>query len=509
MNRRHFLRGSSASLALAGAGCAAYRTRSAAARLKLAGYAGGDVFLSPRDVAALERSLDGAIIQPADAPFDDARMIWNACIDRRPAIIARPMSSKDASEIVRFAYQNGVSLSIRGGGHNHNGYAVAESGVMMDLSAFNGGEMQLQDRSVIAQSGMTWGRFDRLTHRAGLAATGAIVSMVGLPGYTLGGGIGWLHRKFGAGCDNLIGADVVLPSGEIVKASLRENEDLLWALRGGGGNFGVATKLHFRLHALSHVFAGLIFFPLDDLDRVGEFLDGYLADAPDDLNVWMLHRMAPPSPLLPRERHGRPVLILAVTWTGDDAHGERVTAPLLKIARPIAASLKWRPYPEWQSALDGAWGDGFCNEWVGGYLNSYDSGVRAILAKYVNAASSRISDVKVARLGGAFSRVGPADGAFGRRDAKYAYVIQARWPATEDPTRHLTWTHDFHHALKAVDAGGVYVNFIGKEEPLSRVRDAYEPETFARLRTIKSRIDPTNFFSQNANIGPMTDKAGR
>ncbi len=502
MNRRGFLKQSSASLTLAGGAAMAGCVGRGGERLTMAGYTGGDVSIRTGELVAFETSLDGAIIRRADAGYNDARTIWNACIDKRPALIAQPRSTTDVAKVVRFASQNGVSLSVRGGGHNHCGFAVSDNGLMLDLSQLNRGEFNRESSSAIAQSGMTWAQFDGLTHRAGLATTGAIVSMVGLPGYTLGGGIGWLHRKFGAGCDNLIGAEIVTATGDIVRAGLRDNEDLLWALRGGGGNFGVVTKLRYRLYPLSHVLAGLIFFPLDDVDAVGAFLDGYLADAPDDLNVWMLHRMAPPSPVVPRNHHGKPVLILAVTWTGDEATGERAIAPLSKIAAPIATAIKWRPYPEWQSALDGAWGDGFCNEWVGGYLNAYDGPVRDIIAKYVNIATSPLSDVKVARLGGEFSRCGDADSSFGHRDANYAYVIQTRWPRDEDSARHLAWTYNFHRALKQVDAGGVYVNFIGKNEPATRVEAAYTPSTLARLRAIKSEFDPDNLFSQNANIVP-------
>lgn len=507
MNRRGFMHASAATLAVAdslnGAGYARYNAPNAGRTgIKFAGYGGGDVILSPQNVAAFACDLEGAVFLPGDGGYNGARSIWNACIDRCPELITRPTSSQDVSRIVKFAHQNGISLSIRGGGHNHNGYAVSNGGMMIDLSHMNSGEMRVDDRSVVAQSGMTFSQFDRLNHRAGLATTGAIVSMVGLPGYTLGGGIGWLHRKFGAGCDNLIGAEVVSATGEIVRASAHENEDLLWGLRGGGGNFGVATRLQYKLHSLSHVYAGLIFFSLDEIDVVGAFLDEYLDGAPDDLNVWMLHRMAPPTPLLSNEYHGKPVLILAVTWTGAQSEGERATAPILKIATPLAASLKQRRYPEWQSALDGAWGDGFCNEWVGGYLDSYGPDVRHIIAKFVNEASSPISDVKVALLGGEFSRAGAADSAFGHREAKYAYVIQTRWPATQNASLHLEWTYIFHRALRAIDAGGVYLNFIGKEESPSRVSDAYEPETLNRLRSIKSRIDPDNFFNQNANIKP-------
>ncbi len=506
MNRRGFLHRSASLAAIGGVAglgrSCGYALADEKGGVTFAGYAGGDVRLSRKDIASFARGLEGAVLHPGDNGYDHARSIWNASIDRRPKLIARPASPEDMWRTVKFASENGVSLSIRGGGHNHNGYAVSDSGMMMDLSQMRAGDVSLHDKSAVVEPGMTFAQFDGLTHKAGLAATGAIVSMVGLPGYTLGGGIGWLHRKFGAGCDNLIGADIVTASGDLVRANARENEDLLWALRGGGGNFGAAARLHYRLHELDSVYAGLIFYSLEDLDRVGRFLDGYLDGAPDDLNVWMLHRMAPPSPLLEKSVHGKPVLILAVTWTGGQSEGERITAPLLKAAVPLGASLKRRSYPEWQSALDAAWGDGFCNEWVGGYLNAYDADVRNVISTFVNAASSPFSDFKVALLGGEFSRAGAADAAFGHRDAKYAYVIQTRWLKTEEARRHLAWTYEFHRALRAIDAGGVYVNFIGKEEPPSRVADAYEPERLKRLRAIKSSIDPDNFFNQNANIKP-------
>lgn len=466
------------------------------------GYKGAEVMLSSRAIDHLEKSLVGRVIRRTHPAYEPSRTIWNASVDKRPGLIVQPRSSEDVAEVVRFSFENGLSLSVRGGGHNHNGYAVSEGGLMMDLSLLQGGRLNRREKSIAAQAGMTWARFDALTHEAGLATSGAIVSMVGIAGYTLGGGIGWLHRKLGAGCDNLIGAEVVLPSGEIVRADLRENEELLWALRGGGGNFGVATTLRFQLHELQHVLAGLVFFPLDRIHEVGSVLDDYLSAAPDDLNVWMLHRMAPSSPMIAKEHHGKPVLMLAVTWTGGDAEGQRIIAPLLDIVPPLATSVQRRAYPAWQSALDGAWGNGFCNEWLGGYLNAYDFRVRETIANFVNSSSSPISDVKVARLGGEFSRYGPADAAFGNRDHKYAYVIQARWPRNDHEARHLAWAYEFHEALGAFASSGVYVNFIGSKEPATRLLDAYDPSTLARLRSIKSQVDPHNFFNLNANIVP-------
>ena len=505
MNRRSFLRHGVASVAAGGTlshALIAAESDQAQVGPTFSGYKGDEVTLSSRDIDHLEKGLVGRVIRPTHPAYDGSRAIWNASIDRRPGLIVQPRSSKDVADIVRFSFENGLSLSVRGGGHNHNGYAVSEGGLMMDLSLLADGHLNRRDKTIAAQAGMTWARFDALTHQAGLATSGAIVSMVGIAGYTLGGGIGWLHRKFGAGCDNLIGAEVVLPCGEIVRADQHENEELLWALRGGGGNFGVATTLRFRLHELQHVLAGLVFFPLDQIHNVGSQLDDYLDAAPDDLNVWMLHRIAPRSPMIAKEHHGKPVLMLAVTWTGDDAEGQRVIAPLLDIVPPIGSSVQRRAYPAWQSALDGAWGNGFCNEWLGGYLDAYDSRVRETIARFVNSSSSPISDVKVARLGGEFSRFGPADAAFGNRDHKYAYVIQARWPQNDHDARHLAWAYEFHEALGALADGGVYVNFIGSKEPAARVLDAYEPVTLARLRAIKAQFDPHNFFNLNANITP-------
>ena len=373
---------------------------------------------------------------------------------------------------------------------------------MLDLTELKETSLDAAKKRIMAAPGLTFAEFDATTHRAGLATTGPIVSMVGLPGYTLGGGIGWLHRKFGAGCDNLAGAEVVLASGEIVRADASENKDLLWALRGGGGNFGVASKLEFHLHPLSHVYAGLMFYALDDLEGVGAFIDSYLDDAPDDLNIWMLHRLAPPSPALPTELHGRPVLIVAVTWTGDENAGARMMAPIRRFKKPLADLVRWRSYPEWQSALDGAWGDGFCNEWVGGYLDRYDADVRRVIEQFTRATSSPFSDFKLARLGGAFGRHGDNQTAFGFRDARYAYVIQTRWGVTESDAPHLEWTRKFHARMRAFDNGGVYANFIGRDEPPDRHRDAYEQTAHRRLQRIKSAVDPDNMFRRNVNIRP-------
>ncbi len=499
MRRRDFvfLSANMAAAGLLGTGGA-----SASAGMRFKTIDGDTSRLSNAQFRRFEQQLDGRVIQPGAPAYDSARAIWNARIDHTPGAIVHAENTSDIVQTVRFAADNGIELSIRAGGHNHSGFAVSDGGLMLDLSRMRSADLSANHKRISAAPGMTFAEFDALGQQAGLATTGPIVSMVGLPGYTLGGGIGWLHRKFGAGCDNLIGADVVLASGEVVQASERENEELLWALRGGGGNFGVVSRLDYRLHRLSNVLAGLIFYPLDALETVGKFVDGYLDDAPDDLNVWMLHRLAPPSPALPTDLHGKPVVILAVTWTGGKAEGDRIVAPLAEIQQPLAHLVHWRNYAEWQRALDGAWADDFCNEWVGGYLDTYDSNLRTSIAKFVESASSPYSDFKLARLGGEFARMGPEDTAFGPRSSRYAYVIQTRWPVGEHEQPHLEWTQAFHRSMRARDTGKVYANFIGKDEPRERFRDAYSAASYERLRRIKSEFDPHNMFRQNVNIEP-------
>lgn len=463
---------------------------------------GGKTTICRTQLREFENQLQGRVVCPIDPDYAVLKNIWNARVKHAPGAIIQAFNAADISKAVQFAADCGIEMSVRGGGHNHTGFAVSDGGLMLDLTAMTSIHLNIDRHRMHAQPGLTYTAFDQAGQQVGLATTGPIVSMVGLPGYTLGGGIGWLHRKFGAACDNLVGAEVVLASGETVRASGRENEELFWALRGGGGNFGVVSRLDYKLHSLSHVMAGLIFYPLETIEQVGEFVDGYMDDAPDDLNVWMLHRAAPALPALPASFHGKPALILAVTWTGRQTEFENVIEPLNEAQKPIANLVHWREYAEWQRSLDGAWTNGLCNEWVGGYLDEYSSELRSTIAQFVQNASSPYSDFKVARLGGEFERVGPSETAFGPRDARYAYVIQTRWLVGDDETSHLKWTQAFHNQLRNFDTGRTYSNFIGAEEPKERFKDAWSPETHERLSRLKSKYDPSNFFRRNVNVLP-------
>lgn len=467
------------------------------------GVDGGTVEIGSSAIAELEASLRGALLRAGDDGYDGARTIWNAMIDRRPGFIVRPADTGDVAATVGFAARHGIRLSIRGGGHHHVGFAVCDGGITIDMRSMNQGAVDVERNVAQVEMGMTFRAFDALTHRHGRAATGPIVSMVGLPGYLLGGGIGWLHRKAGAGCDNIVSAELVTADGQVIEVDDKRDADLLWALRGGGGNFGVVTRMGLRLHPIRDVFAGLVFFDLEDMPEVAAFVDGFMDDAPNDLNVWMLHRKAPRSPVLPNRIHGRGVIALAVTCTGRLDGAEQAVRPLRTFREPLVDLVKVRPYPEWQQALDGAWDDGFHNEWVGHYLDGYGSEAITTLQKFVRDVPSPHTDVKLARLGGAFSAVGDDDTAFGFRQSRYALVIQTRWKDPVDSERQLAWTRDFHAAMAVHANGKVYANFIG-QEPASRCADAYTAASMSRLRDLKRQWDPNNLFRMNINIEPAS-----
>jgi FAD/FMN-containing dehydrogenase len=469
--------------------------------VRLATLKGESVDISSRDVQRLRQSLSGRLIQPGDEDYDAARSIWNARIDRKPGVIVRCTNTSDIAAALRFAEEFNLFLSTRAGGHNHTGHSLCDGGMTLDLSAMRKVRVDSERAIAEADGGATFAEYDAATQAAGLASTGAIVSMVGVAGYTLGGGIGWLHRKMGLGCDNLVAAEVVSAKGEILQANTEENPDLLWALRGGGGNFGVVSSFQFKLHPLREVLAGIVFYPLEELARVGRVVAEMNEDAPDELTVWMLLRRAPSIPALPPEMHGVHVAAVGICYAGTGERAEKAVQPLRRISKPLADLVKARPYAQWQSAFDSIWGDGYGNEWMGHYLPGLSEAALATLQKHVEKVPSRHSDVKVARLGGAMARVEENATAFSFRDSAYALAIQARWSGAEEEAENLQWIHDFFEDMKVHSTGRVYVNFIADEGPL-RVADAYNAATFQKLRQIKARYDPENRFCLNQNIPP-------
>ena len=468
---------------------------------KFAGLDGSTVGVDSAAVEALRRAVHGTVLGPKDTGYRESRTIWNRMIDRKPALIVQAVDTHDVVKAVAFASERGLLLSVRAGGHNHLGFAVCEGGLMIDLTRMKNGSVDPEAGIATVGAGLTFADFDALCHRVGMAATGAVVSMVGLPGYLLGGGIGWLHRKAGAGCDNIVAAELVTAEGRVIEVDESRNPDLLWALRGGGGNFGVVTRFGLRLHRVKDVYAGLIFHALEDMPRVAKFVDEFMENAPKDLNVWMLHRRAPYSPFLPTSLRGRLVIALAVTYAGPLDAADVVVGPLQRFLPPLLDLMQVRPYPEWQRTFDGIWGEGYHNEWVGHYLDTYDADAISTIQRFVSEVPSPHTDVKLARLGGAFSETGEYDTAFGFRRSRYALVIQSRWEDPSETEKQLHWTRQFHAAMKEYSTGKVYTNFIG-QEPAERVADAYSTRTYARLRELKKQYDPENLFRMNINIKP-------
>ncbi len=437
------------------------------------------------------------MIRLGDPGYDAARRVWNGAIDRYPAFIARCGEVADVVEAVRFARERDLTIAVRGGGHNVAGTGTCDGGLVIDLSGMKAVRVDPAGRTAWAQGGLVWGELDARTQEHGLAVPGGIVSSTGIAGFTLGGGIGWLHRPYGLTVDNLLGAEVVTADAEVVRA----DADLLWGLRGGGGNFGIVTEFEYRLHPVGpRLMAGLIFYRAADLPAVARGYRDIMAAAPDELTLVLVLRRAPAAPFLPERLHGQPMVALVGCYAGPLADGDRALAPLRELAPPVADLIQPRAYTQFQSILDGSWTAGFGNYWKAEYLSGVPDAALPILAGYLEGITSPLSDVKLATMGGAVRRV-PADAtAFAHRDAPFVLNINARWPLPGDGGPHADWAQRLWQAMRPFSTGGTYLNFLG-DEGGDRVRAAYGA-AYPRLVALKDRYDPGNVFRLNQNVTP-------
>jgi FAD/FMN-containing dehydrogenase len=458
--------------------------------------------LGAATVRELEESLRGQLIQPHDDGYDDARAVWNGAHDRRPALIVRCAGVADVMRAVDFARSEDLVVAVRGGGHSLPGFSTCDGGIVIDLSLMNAVRVDPVSRSAVAQGGCTWADLDHETQAFGLAVTGGLVSTTGIAGFTLGGGIGWLMRKAGLACDNLLAADVVTADGQLLHASEAENPDLLWGLRGGGGNFGVVTSLEFRLHPVGPtVLAGPIFFPGERAAEVLRFYRDWTRGLPDDLTTLVNLTTAPPAPFLPEHVHGKPVIAVVAVHAGDPEHGEALVQPLRDLGDPVADLIGRMPYTAMQSLLDGLWTPGAHNYMRSAYVEELDDEAVAALVASHAAVPSPGSEIHLHHFGGAVARAGDDHAAFGDRSAQFVLNVIARSPGAEGFEVNVAWARQTAGALAPVSRPGAYVNYMGDADD-ERLRASYGRATYERLVELKRRYDPHNVFRHNHNIVP-------
>ncbi|MCW2952164.1 MAG: linked oxidase domain protein [Conexibacter sp.] len=458
--------------------------------------------LGDGSIAELAETLRGELIGPDDPRYDEARAIWNGAHDRRPTLIARCAGVADVTRAVEFARSEDLVVAVRGGGHSIPGFSTCDGGIVIDLSPMRGIRVDPETRTARAQPGLTWSEFDHETQAFGLAVTGGLVSSTGIAGFTLGGGIGWLMREHGLACDNLVSADVVTADGRLVHASADENAELFWGLRGGGGNFGIATSLEYRVHPVGPtVLAGAVFYPGERAAEILRFYREWTEAAPDELTTLVSLATAPPAPFLPEEWHGRPVVVIPALYAGPLQDGERAVRALRELGDPVADLIGPMPYTAMQSLLDPLWAPGAHNYFKAGWLRGLDDEAIETLVRYHRNVTSPTTEIHVHHMGGAVARV-PADAtAFGDRRAPFLLNITASTPTADGYGEAVAWAQELHGAISPALTGGAYVNFLSAEGP-ERVQAAYGADTYARLVALKDAFDPTNVFQLNQNIPP-------
>jgi FAD/FMN-containing dehydrogenase len=475
------------------------------AELRVTRASGAGGTLDERTIEEFGSRLRGELVRPGDAGYDEARGVWNGVIDRRPALIARCKGAADVIEAVNFARENELLLAVRGGGHNVAGLGTVEGGLLIDLSYMKGIEVDAERRTVRAEGGVTLGELDRKTQIFGLATPLGVVSETGIAGLTLNGGLGWLRRKYGLSSDNLISADVVLADGGFVKASEEENEDLFWALRGGGGNFGVVTSFEYRLHPVGpEVMFCFVFYPGDRAREVLRSLNEYMTQAPDEMSPLSFLGRVPRDEAFPKEWHGEPFVAIAAPYAGPIEEGERALRPLRELGEPIADFSGPMPYVEVQKALDEDYPNGWRYYWKSTNVDGLGDEVMERLVQHAEAAPSDHSTIDVWFQGGELSRVPAEDTAFGDRSAPLLLGIEANWEEPEHDAANIAWARECVNDMRRFSTGGTYLNFPGfLEEGGEMIRDAYGAN-YARLTGIKAKYDPANLFRVNQNIRPGT-----
>jgi len=443
-------------------------------------------------VDTFKRAFHGQILVPGNAAYDSARQIWNASIDKHPGLIARCVDLADVVRAVNFARANDVVVAVKGGGHNVAGRSLCDEGIVIDLSAMNDVSVDPVARTVRVQGGALLGDIDRATHPHGLAVPTGVVSKTGIGGLALGGGVGWLVRKYGLTCDNILSCEVVTATGEVLVADASTNTDLYWGVRGGGGNFGIVTSFVFQAHRVSTVLGGLILYPRDQAGAMLRHFRAFMATAPDELTAYAGLISTP---------EGVPVVGILPCYCGDLAEAERVLAPLRAFSTPLVDAIQPMPFPDMQKLLDNGFPDRTYNYWKSTFLKELSDNVLDIIVEHANRMPSPLTGVVVELYGGAAGRVAPGNTAFAQREAKYNVGMTAQWVDPADNDKNIAWTRAMAAALEPYSTGQRFLNFLSDESP-DEIRKSFGGN-HARLVALKTKYDPSNFFSLNLNVQPQ------
>jgi hypothetical protein len=443
-------------------------------------------------IEAFRRGFCGQVLLPEDTGYDSARRIWNASIDKHPGLIARCSEAADVVRAVKFSRANNLLVAVKSGGHNVAGRALCDDGIVIDLSATNRVSVDAELRAVRVQAGALLGDVDRETNPHGLVVPTGVVSKTGIAGLTLGGGTGWLARKYGLTCDNVVSCEVVTAEGDLVTANNEINADLFWGLRGGGGNFGIVTSFLYRAHPVSTVLGGVIAYTRDQAAALLRYYRDFMPAAPDELTAYAGLISMP---------DGTPAVGVMACYCDDLTEGERVLKPLRAFGSPVFDAIQPMPFPTMQKLVDEMSPDSTHNYWRSTFIRDFSDEVIDLIIEHGNRMESRLSRIVIQFFGGAAGRVAPADTAFAQRQAEYNVGIETQWTDAAESEKHIGWTRTLSDALRPYSSNGYLLNFIGDEEP-DTIRAAFG-SNYARLVELKTKYDPTNFFSLNQNVAPM------
>ena len=456
--------------------------------------------MTAETLAALRAEVTGTVIAPEDPTYEEARRVYNFMIDRRPAAVVLCSTAADVAAVVRYAARTGTELAVRGGAHSVPGFGTADGAIVADLSGLSSVTVDAENRTARAGGGVTWGGFNEATAAHGLATTGGVISTTGIGGLTLGGGIGYLSRGYGLSCDNLISAQVVTADGQTVTASERDHPDLFWALRGGGGNFGVVTEFTFRLHPVAEIYGGPMFFELSDGPAILSYFDAFIRTAPREFGGFPAFQIAPPLPFVPEARVGEPFVAVVACWTGSANDGEKILQGFRDIATPVAEHIGAMPYADLNGAFDALVPRGLQHYWKAAFVGDLTEEAIRTLMEHGPRVPVVNSTVHLYPINAACHDVAADATAWGHRDATYAVVIAGMWPDPADNEANTQWVKDFDAAIAPHSQGGGYINFASADDQ-SKVAENFGVN-YPRLQEVKRRYDPDNLFHLNQNIRP-------